>query len=71
MRSTEYATLSVTFCARTLHAVMVDAPELPAPVWIPRSAVHWYSQKIVNAGTRGDIVELRIEVPMAKQKGLI
>lgn len=67
----EYATVKATVANLTDAAVLLSNDAVPMAVWVPRQALDGASRALLYRTTRGQEVELRIELKMALSKGLV
>ena len=68
-RRDEYVTITATLTARTDRAAQLSNSD--AIGWVPRSCMHFMSDKAVAEAAIGDELELRIMEWIADERGFI
>lgn len=68
-RRDEYVTITATLNARTDKAVRLSTEH--ALEWVPRSCLHFMSDKAADAATIGDELEWRLMEWVATDRGFI
>lgn len=66
-----YVIVHGTLKERRDTSVRIDRPDLFAPVWLPRAALHWQSNNAVYTAEIDGEIELQVRGSMAARKGLI
>lgn len=68
----EYVTVTARLKARTAKAVLLNVgKDVERGGWVPRSCLHFMSDKAVQEASLEDELELRIMEWVAEQRGLI
>lgn len=71
-RRDEYVTVTCTLAARTDKAVLLHAnSDSGGGGWVPRSCLHFMSDKSVSNASIGDELELRVMEWVVEEKGLM
>ena len=71
-RGEEYVTVTATVKARTEKAVLLDVgDDVSRGAWVPRSTLHFMSDRTVENCAIEDEVELRVMAWVAEDKGLL
>ena len=70
--SDEYVTVTATMRKRTAKAVLLDIGDgVSRGAWVPRSCLHFMSDKAVDDAALDDELELRVREWIAEREGLI
>lgn len=70
--SDEYVTVTAMMRKRTAKAVLLDVGDgVSRGAWVPRSCLHFMSDKAVDAAALDDELELRVREWIAEREGLI
>jgi hypothetical protein len=70
-RSEDYVTVDCLLSARTPKAVLLLCKETGARGWVPRSCLHFSSDKAVDGSAIGDELELKMMEWVAGQRGFL
>lgn len=63
-----YVTISTTYLRSTEKAIQIDTPN--KKLWIPRSCIHYTSDKEAETWREGDEVEIQVMAWLAEQHDL-
>lgn len=71
-RGDEYVTVTARLKARTAKAVLLNVGEdVERGGWVPRSCLHFISDKSVESAALEDEIELRVIEWVAEDRGLL
>lgn len=70
-RQVEYGTIKVKLIQRTDAAVLLESIDTQITAWMPRQCIDFGSWKTINAAMLQDVIDVRMDLSRADDKGLV